>query len=65
MPCLVKESGEYGGYTLVFGESCEGVGRVMVGGVFTLEDFEILKVGVFGIDVKFNSSHWHVLCGWS
>ena len=29
----------------------------------TLEDLEVLKVCVFGIDIEFHFRHRHVLCG--
>lgn len=29
----------------------------------TLEDFEVLEICVFGIDIELHSRHRHVLCG--
>lgn len=48
-----------------WGEKHGAVGRKIgwdVGGRRTLEDFEVLDVGVFGVDVELYSRHGHVHC---
>lgn len=38
------------------------LGRILVCGRRTLQDFEVLYVGVFGVDVEFDFSHWDIHC---